>query len=98
MGRKSKAGERLGTIFVNNEGCEFFVKGYISNTDVTVKFIDKHGAEVHTTWNNCKKGDVKNPYFASVFGVGYLGEGDFVTKVNGKLTKEYALWNSMLRR
>ena len=90
--------ERLGMTFTSNEGCLFFVKEYKSNSDVTVKFMDEHGAEIHTTWQNCRKGQVKNPYFTSVFRVACLGEGDFVTYVNGKDTREYALWKEMLRR
>ena len=98
MGRKSKAEERLGMTFVSNEGCKFFVKEYVNKSDVVVKFCDEHGAEVHTTWQNCQSGKVKNPYFTSVYGVGCLGVGDFVTKVNGKPTREYALWKAMLSR
>ena len=98
MGSKSKAEERLGMTFVSNEGCKFFVKEYVNNGDVTVKFCDEHGAEVHTAWQCCQSGGVKNPYFTSVFGVGCLGEGDFQTKVNGKLTREYNLWKNMLKR
>ena len=95
---KSKAEERIGMTFVSNEGCKFFVKEYVNNGDVTVKFCDEHGAEVHTSWQCCQKGRVKNPYFKSVYGVACLGEGDFVTNVNGKLTREYSLWKAMLNR
>ena len=97
MGR-NLAEERLGMTFVSNEGCKFFVKEYVNSLDVTVKFVDEHGAEVHTQWNNCKSGSVKNPYFTSVFGVACLGEGDFKTKVNGKPVREYNLWKAMLTR
>ena len=95
MGRKLKAEERLGMTFVSNEGCKFFVKEYITNTDVIVKFIDEHGAEIHTSWQCCQNGRVKNPYFTSIYGVGCLGEGDFLT---GKNTREYGLWKAMLNR
>ena len=98
MGSKSKAEERLGMTFVSNEGCKFFIKEYVNNSDVTVKFCDEHGAEVKTTWQNCQKGQVKNAYFTSIYGVGCLGEGDFVTKVNGKPTRNYNLWKNMLTR
>ena len=98
MGRKSKAEERIGMTFVSNEGCKFFVKEYVKNSDVTVNFCDEHGAEVHTTWQNCQNLKVKNPYFTSIYGVGCLGEGDFVTNVNGKPVREYSLWKGMLKR
>ena len=98
MGRKLKAEERIGMTFVSNEGCKFFVKEYVNNGDVTVKFCDEHGAEVHTAWQCCQKGKVKNPYFTSVYGVGCLGEGDFLTGMDGKPTREYDLWRHMLER
>ena len=96
--RDCKAEERLGEIFTSREGCIFFIVEYNSATDVTVKFKDEYAVEVHTTYQNCKSGLVKNPYFKSVYGVAYLGEGDFVTTVNGKPTREYALWKGMLQR
>lgn len=98
MARQLKAEERIGMEFTSKEGCLFFVKEYINNGDVTIKFIDEYGAEVHTRWDNCKKGKVKNPYFKSVFGIGCLGVGDFITNVNGKHTREYGLWYGMMRR
>lgn len=98
MGSKSKAEERIGMTFVSNEGCKFFVKEYNNNKDVIVKFCDEHGAELHTSWQCCQKGNVKNPYFTSIYGVACLGEGDFVTNVNGKPIREYSLWKHMLER
>ena len=98
MAKKLKAEERIGMEFTSNEGCKFYIKEYVNSHDVTVKFMDEYGAEVHTQWNKCEDGGIKNPYFKSVFGVGCLGEGDFVIKVNGKLTKEHALWRNMLKR
>ena len=98
MPKKPKTEERVGMQFTSNEGCKFYIKEYVNSHDVTVKFMDEYGAEVHTQWNKCEDGGIKNPYFKSVFGVGCLGEGDFVIKVNGKLTKEHALWRNMLKR
>ena len=98
MGNKLKEEERLGATFVSNEGCKFFVIDYVKYSDVTVKFCDEYGVEVHTTWQNCQKGQVKNPYFTSQYGVACLGVGDFVTYVNGKPTREYELWRGMLKR
>lgn len=89
----SKAEERLGQTFVSKEGCIFYIVEYVDNCDLVVRFKDEHGAEVHTTYQNCQLGKVKNPYFKSMFGVGCLGEGDFKTG-----TREYDLWKHMLDR
>ena len=98
MSKKSKAEERVGMVFISKDGSKFFVKDYVDTHNVIIKFIDEHGVEKHTTWDNCKKGKVKNPYYQYVYGVGYLGEGDFVTGINGKITREYILWQGMLKR
>lgn len=98
MGRTSKAEERLGMTFVNKMGSVFFIKEYYGYCDVVVKFMDEHGVEVHTTYQNCVKKEVKNPYDKTVFGVACIGEGDFKTKVDGKPTREYDLWRNMINR
>lgn len=45
-----------------------------------------------------KKGEIKNPYHKSVFGVGFVGEGNYKPSENNRDTKEYSVWNGMLRR
>ena len=96
--RVSKANERIGKTFRSVEGCMFFIKVYNKRNDVVVKFLDEHGAEVHTTYQHCESGKVKNPYFKSIYGVACIGEGDFKTYANGKSTREYRLWKEMVRR
>lgn len=93
---------RVGERFVNNSGCEFEIIEYNKYTDLWIKFLDKHGAKVHTTYNNCLKGKVKNPYSPSVNGVGYLGltkDGEKPkASVDGMDSREYKVWHSMLDR
>ena len=97
--RVSKANERVGETFVNRMGSVFFIKEYRRNDDVVAKFTDEHGVEVHTTWQNCVKQNVKNPYDKTIYGVGCIGEiGDFKTNVNGIPTREYDLWRQMINR
>lgn len=69
-----------------------------SSSDMLVQFQDEHAAIVHTTYSNFLNGHVKNPYDISVFGVGYLGEGVYMSKISGKSTPEYLMWMSMLQR
>ncbi len=49
-------------------------------------------------YQHIKEGRVKYPYYKSVYGKGYIGEGGYKAKVNGKTTKCYKLWNSMIQR
>ncbi len=45
-----------------------------------------------------KTGNIKYPFHPSVFGVGYFGVGNHIAKENGKQTKVYQLWISLLER
>lgn len=100
MARK-KINNRTGERFVNNQGCSFFIVEYNKAIDVLIQFEDEYGAKVHTRYDHCKRGEVKNPYYPSVSGIGFLGQIDGQTpkvKVNGKVGKEYAVWSAMIGR
>lgn len=56
------------------------------------------GAVVESDFTNIKKGNIKSPNFPNVYGVGYMGQGDWSSKRNGKTIKEYTTWIHMLRR
>ena len=89
---------RIGEQFISNEGYEVIIVEYNNTNDVWVQFQDQHKAKVHTTYQNCRKGEVGNPYHRSVYGVGYLGVGKYKSRIDGKYTKEYLEWHSMLTR
>lgn len=48
---------------------------YINATNVEVKFLDKKGHITKTSASSLRRGSLKNPYFPSVCGVGYIGVG-----------------------
>ena len=98
--------DRTGETSLSNEGCVMKILEYNNRFDITVEFQDEHKYRVHTNYQAFKNGQCKNPYFASVFGHGYLGvdkEGN-VPKIkelkDGKYvtTWEANKWGSMLRR
>ena len=95
---KDKTGER----FITNEGCEIIIIQYNKSIDLWIEFQDKYKARIHTSYNACKDGEVKNPYFPNVYGVGCLGlmpdNTKPITRKNGKTTKEYYLWKGMIGR
>ena len=75
---------------------DFKILKYNGSKDVEIQFINT-GFKVVATLGNIKNGEVKDPYVASVHGVGVLGTKYPIT-VNGVHTKEYDLWYNMLRR
>ena len=90
---KMKKNERLGQEFVNKHGCVFKIIEYNSTKDVVVEFQDEFKHKQHTQYHVCLKGEVFNPFYRSVYGVGYLG----VTKTKYS-KREYHLWYDMIER
>ena len=64
--------------------------------DVEIQFL-KTGFETTVQLGSIRNGKVKDPYSPSVYGVGISGT-KYPPTVNGRNTKEYALWYSMLKR
>lgn len=89
--------DRLGEENLNHQNCIMRIAKYNNYDDIFVEFQDKYKAMVHTTYYNFKKGNVKNPYYPSVYNVGIIGV-KYRAKINAKMTKEYMAWNNMLKR
>ena len=75
---------------------DFTMLKYNGSKDVEIQFL-KTGYELVARLDHIRNGKVKDPYSPSVYGVGVLGT-KYPSRVNGVLTKEYELWQSMLRR
>ena len=98
--------DRTGETNISNEGCIMKIAEYDNANNIIVEFEDEHKYRLHTSYQAFKKGKCKNPFFASVFGYGYLG-----TDKNGNVPKmsefkdgknvhtwEYNKWMNMLKR
>lgn len=96
MGTTKK--DRLGEISKTNEGYEIKIVEYNRNDDIWVEFQDEYKVKVHTTYNNFKKGNVKNAYHPSVYNIGYIGIGKYKTGTSEKMLRVYSEWHSMLKR
>ena len=72
---------------------------YNTCDDIDVMFLDEHNYVVkHTIYQNFKSGQIKNPYDKSIYGIGYLGDGNNQTKINGKRVRAYNVWHEMVAR
>ena len=97
MGRKdiNYTGEKR----FNNQGCEMEIIEYFGVRNITVKFIKPKEVIVRNiTYQNFCNGQVNNPYFPSVYGVGYYGECKKMGKKTKEYKKMYKVWQSMLCR
>lgn len=93
--------DRIGERFRNREDLgsyEFVIVEYNNARDVWVEFQDEYKVRIHTTYQHCKDGNIKNPYHPSVYGVGYFGVGKYKGTINGKQTKTYKDWFNILIR
>ena len=75
---------------------DFKILKYNDSRNVEIQFL-KTGYRKVAEMKEVRSGEVKDPYSPSVFGVGIVGT-EYPITVNGVLTKEYVLWNSMLQR
>jgi hypothetical protein len=70
------------------------VTRYCNSENVTIRFIG-YDHEVKTTAGNIRKGKVKNLMLPAVYGVGYIGVGDYSFSRDKKAG---ATWNNILTR
>jgi len=84
-------------IYDSNSFGQFKVLNYINCNSVEIQFLDT--GHITTTYaGQIRSGAVKDKLAPSVYGVGFIGEGDHKPSVNGKDTKTYITWRDMLAR
>ena len=86
----------VGKVCKSKSSGDFKIVKYNDSKNVEIQFL-KTGYETAVELGNIKKGDVKDPYVPSVFGVGITGTKYLIT-ISGVKTREYALWKNMLQR
>ena len=88
----------IGESGCNKYGTVMRIIAWSSHSDIQVQFQDAHAAIVHTTYRNFKKQEVKNPYDKSVYGIGYVGDGPYKTRIDGEHPASYLIWVTVLQR
>ena len=86
----------VGKILKSKNSGDFKIVKYNDSKNVEIQFVTT-GFEVTAKLGNVRNGEVKDPYSPSVYGVGILGT-KYLSTINGRNTKEYELWNNMLKR
>ena len=90
--------DKTGEKNYNTFGSKMIIVGYRKYSDIDVYFPEYDWTFKNREYSKFKKGNIKCPYEKSVYGIGYLGEGEYKTKENGKPTRVYDTWKSMLQR
>lgn len=88
---------RLGEVNYNKNGSKMIIDEYNTANDIWVKFLE-HGNRIHTAYYLFAKGKVTNVYDIAYSGIGYIGEGKYKIREDGKVTKQYTTWSNMLKR
>ena len=86
----------IGKICRSLNSGDFKIVKYNNSRNVDIQFINT-GFETSSQLEHIKNGNVKDPYVASVHGVGVAG-AKYPSKINGVKTKEHTLWCNMLKR
>ena len=91
--------ERLGEVGKNNFGTEVKIIEYNSYSDIIVEFQDEYKYKKRSSYEEFRKGKIKNPYDKEVCNVGFYGIGNYKSRdEDGKKTEVYKVWCDMLRR
>ena len=86
----------VGKILKSKSFGEFKILKYNDNKNVEIQFL-KTGFKTVAQLGHIRNGKVKDLYSPTVYGVGVLGT-KYQAKIKGVQTKEYDLWQSMLKR
>lgn len=81
---------KVGDKFKTNEGYDVEVLDYVNANKVLISFSEPRKYEKFVIASKLREGKISNPYHTSLYGKGYLGEG------NRKDFRQ--LWTNMLRR
>ena len=96
MGRKLI--DRTGEKGINNFGSEVIIVKYRNAYDIDVYFPKYDWIYKSARYDKFRNGSIRCPYEKTVYKIGYLGEGDYKTWENGKNTRVYDSWHSMMTR
>ena len=86
----------VGKVYKSKSSGDFKILKYNDSRNVVIQFL-KTGFETVARLDHIKSGEIKDPYSPSVFDVGIVGT-NYQATVNGRITKEYNRWHSMLER
>lgn len=90
--------DRTGEENVNNFGSKMIISKYNNARDIDVYFPEYDYTISHVQYGDFKKGNLKCSYERRIYGVGYMGMGEYSSCENGELTRQYKIWCGMLMR
>ena len=90
--------DRIGEVAYNNFGSKMMINKYENNKNIDVYFPEYNWTYYNVYYDKFKNGCLKCPYEPRLCGVGYLGEGQYKTKIDNVFTPQYNTWRAMITR
>jgi len=91
------ASERIGEISYSNIGNEkMTLIEYKNVNNVVIKF--ESGYITTKSYKAFINGEVRNPYFKSLYDIGFIGEGKYKVREGNKISRRYKIWWHMMNR
>ena len=87
----------IGKIYSSNNSGDFKVTDVKNNTCVEIEFVNTGYRKIVQA---CKirTGSIKDPYNPIIYGLGFYGEGEYKSHIDGKTSIEYSRWYSIFER
>lgn len=89
---------RVGEKHITNEGYELEIIEYFNKRNCSVLLIEDNIVLKEREYRDIVKGRVKNPFKRNIYGIGFYGVGQYISKVNSVKQKNYQTWVGMLQR
>ncbi len=89
--------ERIGLEKVNNQGYLMRIVEYTNCHHIKVEFLHPAKSIVSSGYDKFERGEIKNPYAPTVYGMGYTGVSCPTSEEHRQL-KEYKTWQAVLQR
>ena len=93
MKYKNREGEES----INKSGNKIIIIKYRNANDIDVYFPSFNYVVKNRQYKDFKSGNIKCPYDINKYN-GYIGEGKYTSRINGRKTKCYQTWINILQR
>ena len=88
----------VGQVRNTNEGGSFTVIEFHSAKNVIIRHNDEHGHVAKVSSDQVRNGNIRNPFYPTLYGVAYMGVGKHKAKIKGKHVQQYSIWTGAVCR
>lgn len=86
---------KIGDIYSSKRCGEYIVVKVNTYSDIVIRFLQTDTV-IHTQSTYIYRGNIKDTMYPTIRGIGCIGDGKHKVSVNGKHTREYCLWRTLI--